>query len=231
MDSLTSDMRRTVLFVSHSMASVASFCPRAIRMDQGRIVDDGASGEVISRYYASEHTESGTGLGARRDRLGSGVLRFTEINLQDDAGRRVSHVKTGEPITLAMDYECQPEFAGASDLLVNVVFSNSKGVRLFGVPSDATRQTDGMLYPKGRFLCRLPEVPLLPGNYEMDIACIRNRELADKIMGAAALTVVEGDPYGTGALPHPHFGDVVLRYSWAYEPVLQDDGERLVTAG
>lgn len=220
MDSLTSEMARTVLFVSHSMSSVASFCPRAIRMEGGRIVDEGPSGDVINRYHGAEHAGTGTDLLTRRDRLGSGLLRFTRFLMEDAAGRPVGHVRTGDPITLVLEYECEPAALGPAEALVNIVFSNSKGVRLFGLPSDASRNMDGMLHPRGRFVCRLPELPLRPGVYEVDIAILRNRELADKVMSAAAVTVVEGDPLGTGALPHPTFGDVVLRYGWSYEPQL-----------
>lgn len=219
-DSLTQGAARTVVFVSHSMASVASLCPRAVRLENGRIKDDGPSGEVINRYYGQEHQKTSADLASRRDRIGSGVVRFVALRTGDEHGRPLTHVRCGEPMTIALDYTCDQGFDGPADLVVNIVFSNAKGMRLFGLPTDAIRRTDGRLWPEGRFVCQLPELPLLPGNYEMDIACIRNRELADKIMAAGTLTVTEGDPYGTGVLPHPHYGDVVLRYSWDFEPSL-----------
>jgi lipopolysaccharide transport system ATP-binding protein len=220
-DALTQDRSRTVVFVSHSMSSVASLCPRAIRMDSGAIVDDGASGEVISRYYGQEHQGTGIDLASRQDRLGSGIARFTACHLESQHGQQVGYVRSGDPATVVLRYECSAGYDGPADLLANIVFSNSKGVRLFGVPTDAIRRTEGQLWAKGRLVCRIPGLPLMPGNYELDIALIRNRELVDKIMGAATITVVEGDPYGTGALPHPHFGDVVIPYSWDYEPELK----------
>lgn len=42
---------RTVLFVSHSMESVRRLCTKGILLDQGRIVDAGSIGHVISKYY------------------------------------------------------------------------------------------------------------------------------------------------------------------------------------
>lgn len=218
-DALTQDQSRTVIFVSHSMAAVANLCPRAVRLENGAVVDEGPSGDVINRYYGREHEDkTSVALYDRKDRIGSGVVRFRKLSLTDSNGRAVNHLRCGESGSIALDYECDRGFEGPADLIVNIVFSNSKGVRLFGVPTDAIRRTDGQLYPKGRFVCHIPKLPLLPGNYEVDIACLRNRELADKIMGAATITVTEGDPYGTGALPHPHYGDIVLPYSWDYEP-------------
>ena len=44
---------RTVLFVSHNMPAIARLCSRAILLDQGRVVADGPSEQVIARYLAT----------------------------------------------------------------------------------------------------------------------------------------------------------------------------------
>lgn len=49
---------RTVIFVSHSMPTVTSLCRRAILLDRGRIVEDGAVSNVISKYYGEGNSSS-----------------------------------------------------------------------------------------------------------------------------------------------------------------------------
>src|SRR5437660_266586 len=44
---------RTVFFVSHNMPAVTRLCPRAILLDEGRILRDGASHEIVSTYLRS----------------------------------------------------------------------------------------------------------------------------------------------------------------------------------
>src|SRR5690242_450035 len=44
---------RTVLFVSHSMASVSSFCTRCLLFEEGRITWDGKPEETIHQYAVS----------------------------------------------------------------------------------------------------------------------------------------------------------------------------------
>lgn len=44
---------RTVLFVSHSMDAITRFCTRAIWLDRGRIVADGAPVDVVKEYMRS----------------------------------------------------------------------------------------------------------------------------------------------------------------------------------
>jgi lipopolysaccharide transport system ATP-binding protein len=231
MESLTQKAERTVLFVSHSMGAILNLCPRSIRLERGRLVDEGPSGDVIARYHEEAHAAGvGVDLSNRTDRTGSGVVRFTGLHLEDESGQTVKYARCGDPIRVVLEYECAPEYTGPAEVLANVVFSNSKGTRLFGLPSDAVRQTEGVLWPAGRLVCRLPLLPLMPGNYDLDVACIRNRELTDKIMSASTITVVEGDPLGSGALPHPHYGDVVTPCGWEYQASIERQGSAAVSA-
>ncbi len=43
----------TVLFVSHKLGALRQLCSRAIRLDQGRMVEDGATDTVINNYFAA----------------------------------------------------------------------------------------------------------------------------------------------------------------------------------
>lgn len=47
--------RGTLLFVSHDTSAVTSLCTRAIWIDQGRLVMDGPTSEVVERYLAEQH--------------------------------------------------------------------------------------------------------------------------------------------------------------------------------
>lgn len=47
---------RTVLFVSHNMVAVQTLCNRAIWINGGKVLDEGATGEVISNYLRSSYT-------------------------------------------------------------------------------------------------------------------------------------------------------------------------------
>ena len=47
---ISNDNKRTILFVSHNMVSIANLCSRAILLDEGKIIKDGEPNEVISTY-------------------------------------------------------------------------------------------------------------------------------------------------------------------------------------
>lgn len=50
---------RTVLFVSHNMASVVNLCQRAILLDAGKTVIDGKAAEVVQKYLANTTSSGG----------------------------------------------------------------------------------------------------------------------------------------------------------------------------
>jgi len=43
----------TFIFVSHNLAAVSNLCERSIRLDHGRLVDEGPTIDVVERYQAS----------------------------------------------------------------------------------------------------------------------------------------------------------------------------------
>lgn len=53
---------RTVFFVSHNMPAVTRLCQRTILLDEGQIIEDGPSHQVVSSYL-----QSGTGTSAARE--------------------------------------------------------------------------------------------------------------------------------------------------------------------
>ncbi|MDO1527634.1 ABC transporter ATP-binding protein [Fulvimonas sp. R45] len=47
--------RGTLLFVSHDTSAVTNLCSRAVWLDAGRLVMDGAAGQVVEEYLAAQH--------------------------------------------------------------------------------------------------------------------------------------------------------------------------------
>jgi lipopolysaccharide transport system ATP-binding protein len=84
---------RTVLFVSHNMQAVSQLCDRALWLDQGRVVRDGVSSDVVATYLQS-------GLGASSSMEwpdletapGDSLARLRSARVVDEEGRVVRAV-------------------------------------------------------------------------------------------------------------------------------------------
>ena len=71
------------------------------------------------------------------------------------------------------------------------------------------------LSTNGKIRCHVSKLPLLPGRYSFNVFCQVGMEIADWVLNAYTIEVVEGDFFGTGRLPPPSSGDLlVLHHHW-----------------
>jgi lipopolysaccharide transport system ATP-binding protein len=227
---LASSGLRTIVYVSHNLGSVGSLCTKVLWLDKGRVRLLGDPENVISAYYKEVATRVGGSLEGRYDRTGTGELRYTNIWYADRNNQLSNTFRSGETIRIVLEYEFKVPFQNPKDVLVCIVFVNDREQRLFGCPSDVLRVDLTKLQPKGSFVCVIPDLPLLPGTYQIHVSCLINRRLADKVTHAAQVTILEGNFYGTGRLPHQIYGDILMKHEWYLSGVIGDKERQLLNS-
>jgi lipopolysaccharide transport system ATP-binding protein len=95
---------RTVFFVSHNMNAVRGLCTRAVQIDQGRLVADGPTDEVV-RDYIAQQTASGSSLKLARALGKPDELLVTDVRVKDDRGRSGGPFHSSRPIHIEIDVE------------------------------------------------------------------------------------------------------------------------------
>ena len=97
---------RTVLFVSHSMPTIARLCPRLLLLDRGRMVEDGPTDHVIGVYL---HGDQGTG--AQREWTdpasapGDAWARLRSLRIVDGAGVTSDVVDVTEEVGIEVGFD------------------------------------------------------------------------------------------------------------------------------
>lgn len=214
---LTKESHRTVLFVSHSMGAIQSLCTNAILVEDGTVAARGPTEHIISRYNSLLLGPGGrTNMASAKGRQGSGIVRLTELRMEDVSGNPLESIPAGAPARLVLAYDSKV-LKPTKNVIVTVVIVGSKGFRLFGLPSDIVKARLPITAGKGEFVCTLPSVPLLPGHYDLVISCIVNRELADKVQNVCRIVVSQSDYFSTGRLQQGSFGDGLVDFSWSVE--------------
>lgn len=66
----------------------------------------------------------------------------------------------------------------------------------------------------GTIKCRLPQLPLMPGQYVVDLYFGTRGANFDVIQNVAFITVIPSDVYGSGRLPPQLSGPIFLPASW-----------------
>jgi Wzt C-terminal domain len=157
---------KTVIIVTHAMASVVTMCDHAIWFKKGHKMADGLPREVVEAYTGSinldEHRPT-----ERGDRWGSGEARIERVELLDHYGRQVTRVGSGEPLTVRMWY-------ATSEPVARPVFSVSlqtlQGVVISGPTTREPGEVPDKLDGEGWVDFRLDRFPLLPGTYDLTVS-------------------------------------------------------------
>jgi lipopolysaccharide transport system ATP-binding protein len=157
---------RTVLFVSHSMASVRALCTSALWLDHGQVRMRGSSLDVIRGYLENsmEPMESTRSLESLRRLPGQGErLIINRVTLND--GESVQH---GERLNVQIEYDLRDATA---DVAFGLGFSSPEGVRMMSIDSDLEADRKNLTSPhSGSITMSLPTLKLQPGRYALDLA-------------------------------------------------------------
>ena len=96
---------RTVLFVSHNTPSVLRLCDRVILLDQGVVVADGESQEVMARYLHSGSGKAGERTWTDVETApGDSLARMRAVRVLDVAGAIAGSVDVGDPVLVEIEY-------------------------------------------------------------------------------------------------------------------------------
>ncbi len=205
---------RTVIFVSHDLASVEKLCPRAILMDAGRCQTDGPTAQTIARYQNTVLASASLDLATRTDRKGEGSVKFTRIEILDENAKEQSVCLSGKTLRIRMHYR-----GIGNKPLVNSRVSvsvNGWGKIYFLASTELRFDSSITLAPNGYIDCVVDELPLSLGTYYLSPYFEVNGIVQDWLDAAATLQVEDGNFYGTGKdYPKGWEGKTVLvKHRW-----------------
>ncbi len=207
---------KTILFVSHNMASIQSFCSRVLVMNNGAGIFLGDTDKAIELYFqlCTEQIDRFP-LHERSDRDGNGEVRCQKIDFVNQSGMAtVSSGISGQPLEIIVHYNATID-------LENVVFAigffNATGVFLTALRTDATGELIQIQKGQGSISFRIDKLPFSGGRYFINVNCQRLGEIIDSVKDAAYLDVETGDYYGTGRVPASAYQGVFVDYQWNHK--------------
>ena len=208
---------RTVVFVSHNTAAVENLCRTAIVLDHGRLVFQGRATDAIDAYMADIISSvTRTPLSERTDRRGTGLLRLTDIWVEDDRGDRVAGPRSGQTCVIAFAYQGR-DSRMVRDVVMSFGIQTSAGSSLILHRTNFKHEDFGEAPPVGVIRCSIPKLPLAPGAYMLGINLEAEGELADDPGLCAELTVEPGDFFGTGSAGLATHSPILVDGSWSLQ--------------
>jgi hypothetical protein len=115
---------KTLVLVTHDMATVQSFCDQATLLHDGKQLYTGNPEEAVLRYFRLNF-----GRDDREAAADDVELKLVDVWLEDGAHARVDHARYGEDFTFNVIVEAR---RNVEDLMFNFEFLNVDGVPVFG---------------------------------------------------------------------------------------------------
>jgi lipopolysaccharide transport system ATP-binding protein len=161
----------TIFFVSHDLETVGKLCQRALWMHQGRVQLDGVAGLVVQQYldYAvSEQAgRSDADDGSGSHRWGSGTIEIHSVRLTNQAGARRAVFKTGEPLSIHLDYRAHTT---VSEPIFGLAIHRLDGLHVTGPNTSLSTAIPAAVSGAGTVTYAIPCLPLLEGYYQVSVA-------------------------------------------------------------
>ena len=162
---------KTVVLVSHALASVRAMCDRAAWLHKGRLIAVGPTSEVIDQYLASVHVdEIVQGDRSKGTRWGNGEAMIEGIELLrgGPAGPSVTRVATGSTATIRLHYRVTGR--PIHKPVVGFAIHRIDGVHITGVNCRESGLSPDEIAGTGYFDYVIDRMPLLPGTYDLSVA-------------------------------------------------------------
>jgi lipopolysaccharide transport system ATP-binding protein len=206
---------KTVLFVSHQMTTVENLCKSAFLLSEGRIVHYGPAGKVISDYRDRETSLHSNSLGERLSRKGNGNCKLVGFELRNGSHEKIDSLISGQTAFIILNFEVVREQKNKMCLSLGISTTNQN--RIAHLCMKTFGQTIKPTFNK-TFEVRLilQKVELNQGSYRVTTFLDdESGEILDWVPDAFELSIKESDFYGTGMVPSPEKGYLLMEHSFS----------------
>lgn len=206
MGDISKGQGRTVLFVSHNMASVQNLCTKGIMLEHGMIKTVGNIEEVVREYLSKSRAEDVV-LADVQKRKGNGKLRFVHghVGCEDN-----ETIETFKNLTIKLDFDLDPTVVVAQKR-IDIGINNFMGDRVAWLSTSNINDTFNIQNNSIEFTIK--NLPLAPGDYSCNIYSEINNEVADWLTEVMDFSIAEKDYYNSGKLVPKNQGSILLNYN------------------
>ncbi|MBI1390186.1 MAG: ATP-binding cassette domain-containing protein [bacterium] len=172
------DAGKTILLVSHDLSTVRHLCTHVALLDSGRLLAAGKPDEVLDQYLELVHkhhteekqAESRGEFG--RPRWGSGQVQASTVRLKRGDGGETTFIDTGDAVCFELDYRVEKP---AENIVFGFQIYRSDGTYINGSNHYWHENPEIFHFnragERGRVVCRIEDLPLLPGDYYVTVCC------------------------------------------------------------
>lgn len=201
---------RTVLFVSHNMASMKALCKKGFLMERGRMTQQGDMNEVIETYLSTTTKSSSDGsIPEDASSMNTGIAKYKRVQLHDSNRNSIDRVNYMSDLRFNMELDCKSEL---KDVIIDIRISTRDGVELVHAMNKyGNTEKQPLSSGRNKISCIIQN-QLQPGNYSVTIGVHETNgitlDFVENILDFTVMNIGEGENSGFTydfKLAHVHF--------------------------
>ena len=154
--------------MTHALGSIQNLCDRAYWLRYGVLEREGAPA-AVAEEYADQALGGADAAATTEARFGSGELQIVKVQILGQDSRPADHFRTGDDILVRLEYDAR---VPVQTPVFSIELSHSTSGVVLAAP---TTRDVGLVPPvlsgTGVVEVCLPRLALLPGRYELTVAC------------------------------------------------------------
>lgn len=178
--------KKTILFVSHDLATVEKICDRVAWLKEGRILTIGEPKRVVDAYlqdvaekqereFEKRHKEREEELRIeqrweeekREKRWGKREIEIRKVTLKSLDGKEKHVFSPDEGMIIEMDVVA---YSKITDFVFGIGIFNSQGISCYGTNTHLEAFEPVSIHGEGKVICRIEKLNLINGTYYLDVA-------------------------------------------------------------
>jgi len=160
---------RTVLFVSHNMASVRQLCHTGILLDQGTVAMMGPMGDVIDKYVSQSVDVNNVGAIWNKETLEEKPVQLIHAEIQNEKGEPVTSLSCDEDFYIELTYNVQERIPGMYGVLYVVRTKDQIRTIMSDTHDIGYNKIESLPLGVSKVRLCFPRRLLAPGEYTVEI--------------------------------------------------------------
>jgi lipopolysaccharide transport system ATP-binding protein len=202
---------RTVLFVSHNMASVKQLCTDAICMENGSISYTGDTDTAIKKYMGSTlKNQEMLDLSVRR---GLGFVQFTDIKIRQDDNTETTSFAIGDDVNFDLTLVSENK---VEDVKVAIIIKLEDGTPIANFNNEDSRFFIDGIFGRIAYRVKLTDIRFYPGKYIISywVGSKRSHDTYDFLEDIHFFEITDGGSLTQRKLPRSN-GLIFLTPAWS----------------
>jgi lipopolysaccharide transport system ATP-binding protein len=209
---------KTVLFVSHNMASVVQLCQKCVLLDKGKIVEIDDTKKVIATYLSSQYKDANGDIDLRqptlrKNSLENSLFKWTQAKVINSKGVTTTSIEFMEPFDLVITGVLEK---AVEELHIAFDLKSGLGVLVFNSTIADTNLARGYLPGTLSFTISFNPNILGPGMYSVGVGA-REQGIVDWLPEAITFNVEQTTSKENKSVRPNYDGFIVYPCTWAVQ--------------